>query len=304
MLRELFAAAVVVGLTAADYVGAVVEHDIDMGTVDNSPVELLQKNMAAYEQLTSIAASNGAEVVVFPEFGLTAVKDSERSSLYPFSEVFPMSSSGLIPCTDANFQSGHYIMKASSCMALNNHIAVLVNTIDDVACSKDTDSHCPDDGRYLYNTNIVFDERGAFVAKYHKSNEWPGLMPPYNQPESPSMVTYNASFGVNFGIFTCFDIMHENPPVELVNAGLTHFLYPVKQGDAGEKTLISGWSRKHDVTILSANLGAGEERKQGDCSGIIKSGKDLATKKYFLRDVAGGVFIDSPDNVLIATVPA
>jgi len=302
MLRALLASALVVGLSTADYVGAVVEHDIDLGTDDNTPTELLQKNLAAYGQLTRIASSNSANVVVFPEFGITAVRDTDRSSLYPFSEKIPESSPSLVPCTDADYQEGHYILQTSSCMAKNNNIAVLVNTIDDVACNKDTDNKCPDDGRYLYNTDIVFDEKGAFVAKYHKSNEWPGLMPPYNQPESPSMVTYNASFGVDFGIFTCFDIMHENPPVELVNAGLTHFLYPVQQGDAGEKTIISGWSRKHDVTILSANLGAGDEKKQGDCSGIIKSGEDLPTKKYLLRDM-GGEFADSPDNVLIAMVP-
>jgi pantetheine hydrolase len=298
MLRAVLAAAVI-GLSTADYIGAVVEHDIYLGVDGDTATELLQKNLAAYEELTHIASLNGANVVVFPEFGITAVKDSERTSLYPFAEAIPESSSSFIPCTDTE---SNYILKTSSCMAMNNHISVLVNTIDDVACSKETDSKCPDDSRYLYNTDIVFDETGAFVAKYHKSNEWPGLMPPYNQPEAPSMVTYNASFGVNFGVFTCFDIMHENPPVELVNAGLKHFLYPVKQGDAGEKTLISGWSRKHDVTILSANLGAGDERKQGDCSGIIKSGKDLPTKKFFLRD-SGEAFKDSPDNVLVAVVP-
>ena len=147
------------------------------------------------------------------------------------------------------------------------------------------------------------------MAKYHKSNEWPGLSPPYDEVATKEIVTYNSSFGVEFGIFTCFDIVHYNPPVKLVNQGIKHFLYPVKQGEIGEVTLIQGWSKKHSVTVLSANLGSGSRTKDGDekgrdCSGIIQNGQDLPTDMFYLKDSTNNAaYKESADNVLIGSVP-
>lgn len=310
----LFAAGLV-GLSAVnaasptEYIGAVAQHDCYMGSDSGKeqPSELLKKNLDMYANLASLAASKQANVIVFPEFGITAAPDSERASLYPFAEqMTSVTSPPETPCTDAQF-SADSIQKRSSCMARENGISVLVNTIEAIPCSADSDNSCPDDGQYLYNTDIVYDETGAFVAKYHKSHEWPGLKPPYDQPAQPSQVTYNSTFGVEFGIFTCFDIMWQNPPVELVKQGLKHFLYPVMQGEIGEKTLISGWSRRHDVTILSSNLGAGEGKRNDDdgkkdCSGIIRSGKDLPLEQLYLRDFADE-FVESDDSVLVGAVP-
>jgi predicted amidohydrolase len=53
---------------------------------------------------------------------------------------------------------------------------------------------------------------GVISAKYHKSHEWPGLRKAYDEPLSPSRVTFKSSFGVEFGLFICFDIMFEDPP--------------------------------------------------------------------------------------------
>lgn len=152
------------------------------------------------------------KVLVFPEFGLTPYPADKRSALYPFAEVIPSASERVIPCNNSAF-SDRPVLSTMSCAALKNKINVLVNTVDYVACDATVDANCPADDHYQYNTDIVFDEQGMLVAKYHKSHEWPGLRDAYDQPTSTSQVTFKSSFGVEFGLFICFDIMFEDPPV-------------------------------------------------------------------------------------------
>ena len=152
------------------------------------------------------------------------------------------------------------------------------NKVDWVDCFPYTDPNCPSDNHYQITTDVIFDEYGRLVAKYHKSHEWPGLMPLYDQPSEPSRVTYNSSFGVEFGLFICFDIMFQDPPVALVKNGVRHFLYAVKQGLIGEDTIISGFSSRHNVTMLSSNLAATVH----DCSGVIVNGTTLPSKRIMI----------------------
>ena len=277
------------------YVGAVAQHStyVDIGV---SPTQLLVENLKLYDGLTQLASRNGVNLLVFPEFGLTAVSDSSRESLYPFAETFPNADEKSVACSDASFQStDHTILRTVSCMASLNKIALLVNTIDSIACDSATDKNCPADGRFLYNTNIVLDETGALVAKYHKTHEWPTLLPPYDQSPQPSFVTYKPSWGPEFGIFTCFDIAFSEPAVNLIRQHISHFLYPVAQGNVGKHTIIPVWSWRYGVTLLSSNLG-------NDCSSILHAGKNLPSKRLFLRDEKDQLLVPSDDSILISTI--
>jgi pantetheine hydrolase len=318
-----------------DYIGAVVEHTTYTGSSSETSDVILGKNLDSYEGLIALAASKKAQVVVFPEFGLTP-DTSSREGLYGYSEVIPEASLSVMPCNNAEF-SDRPMLSRMSCAAKSNNISVLVNTVDYVACDAATDSNCPSDKHYQYNTDVVFNENGkmrffcnrasdnksivfigVLAAKYHKSHEWPGLRKAYDEPQSPSHVTYKASFGVEFGLFICFDIMFEDPPKVLLrynlhlcqwqvvmlspfavqvlrSQGIEHFLYAVSQGKAGEATIIQSWSKDNNAVVLSANLGSGKK----DCSGIIVNGTPLSAQKYNLENSA------LPDeNILVATVPA
>lgn len=288
-------------LVAADYVGAVAEHTAYLGLGTDTPKFLLDVNIELYENLTAIASINNAQVLVFPEFGLTPISEAnERSDLYPFAEEIPdipTNESQLIsPCiTPSSFVNSPILLRMS-CSARKNKIIVLINMIDWVDCSVVDDSNCPSDGHYQYNTDVLFDEEGYMVAKYHKSHEWPGLKKAYDQPSNPSLITYTSKFGVQFGLFICFDIMFPDPPKVLRAMGVEHFLYAVKQGNVGEHLLIEPWSKHNAATILSANLGSGSK----DCSGIVVNGTALdATKIYNEKS-----YEFKEENILVAIVPS
>lgn len=183
-----------------------------------------------------------------------------------------------------------------SCAAKNNQILTLINMIDKQDCSIETDSNCPVDGHYQYNTDVLFDENGYIVAKYHKTHEWPPFKVAYDEPLTSSHISYTSSFGVQFGLFICFDIMFEDPPKVLLQNGIKHFLYAVAQGDAGKTTIIEPWSEHNSATVLASNLGAGLKK---DCSEIIVNGTGVASKKYYLQNKQ---FND--ENVLIGVVPS
>lgn len=135
------------------------------------------------------------------------------------------------------------------------------------------------------------------VAKYHKSHEWPSFLNVYDQPASPTEVSYISSFGIEFGLFICFDIVFEDPPKVLRSKGISHFLYAVAQGKVGLETLITDWSKQQNAVVLASNLGAGLGMT-GDCSGVLVNGTILAANKYPL-----GVGYPSGENILVVSVP-
>jgi len=280
-----------------DYIGAVAEHTVFQGSDSDSSSFKLSKNLDIYEGLIQLAKSKSVQILVFPEFGLTPGPAAQRSDVYPYIESIPkVDPSNLItPCNNTAF-SDRPILSRMSCAAKSNQLEILINMINNIPCDVSSDSNCPSDNHYQYNTDVVFNKNGEIATIYPKSHEWPGLQSTYDQVPAPSQVTYKSSFGVEFGIFICFDIMWEDPPKVLRSRGIEHFLYAVQQGDVGEKTIIEPWSKNNEAVVLSANLGSG---KKDDCSGLIVNGTPLNAAKYHL---SSSEFAD--ENILVATVPA
>ena len=59
----------------------------------------------------------------------------------------------------------------------------------------------------MYNTNLVFDRAGTLLAKYWKQNLF--FEPVFDVPAEPVFTCFTSDFGVNFGTFTCFDVLWE-----------------------------------------------------------------------------------------------
>ncbi|XP_018861425.1 pantetheinase [Parus major] len=120
------------------------------------------------------------------------------------------------------------VQERLSCMARNNSIYVVANIGDKKPCDS-SDPGCPRDGRYQYNTDVVFDTQGKLVARYHKYNLFQGESQ-FNYPKEPEAVIFETPFG-KFGIFTCFDILLSTGSGIYAPAGARTYSYNMKTED-------------------------------------------------------------------------
>ncbi|NXY66728.1 VNN1 Pantetheinase, partial [Callaeas wilsoni] len=147
------------------------------------------------------------------------------------------------------------VQERLSCMARNNSIYVVANIGDKKLCDS-SDPDCPRDGRYQYNTDVVFDPQGKLLARYHKYNLFVGESQ-FNYPKEPEAVTFETPFG-KFGIFTCFDILFYEPAVVLVGKmQVDTVLFPTAWMNVlpflTAVEFHSAWAMGMHVNVLAAN---------------------------------------------------
>ncbi|XP_044304940.1 pantetheinase-like [Varanus komodoensis] len=203
------------------YIAAVYEHAVILAPNTTQPVspeealKFMNKNMDILEKAIKAAAKQGAHIIVTPENGIYGFGLS-RETLYPYLEDIPDPQVNWIPCTDPERFGRAPVQERLSCLARNNSIYVVASMGDKKPCNHSTDPKCPSDGRYQYNTNVVFDSDGRLVARYHKYNLFMVELEQYNSPHEPELVTFDTAFG-KFGTFTCFDILFHDPAVALAS---------------------------------------------------------------------------------------
>uniref|UniRef100_A0A8C3XXD8 CN hydrolase domain-containing protein n=1 Tax=Catharus ustulatus TaxID=91951 RepID=A0A8C3XXD8_CATUS len=168
----VFALTALRALASDTFLAAVYEHAVILPDPTDQPVSpsdalaLMNKNMDVLEGAVKEAARQGAHIIVTPEDGIYGWRFT-RESLYPYLEDIPDPVVNWIPCTDPSRFGPAPVQERLSCMARNNSIYVVANIGDKKPCDS-SDPSCPGDGRYQYNTDVVFDTQGKLVARYHK----------------------------------------------------------------------------------------------------------------------------------------
>tara|TARA_R110002050_G_scaffold40095_2_gene98185 strand:- start:643 stop:1527 length:885 start_codon:yes stop_codon:yes gene_type:complete len=155
---------------------------------------------------------------------------------------------------------------------------------------------CPDDGKFQFNTQIVFGTTGALLQKYHKSHLFPDDLIAFDYPsERVQMATFNSSFNVMFGQFICFDMFFVSPEILRAKAlGIENFVFSTYWENQGTLPLIpaiqiqQAWSRGVGVNLLASNIGFGFEDSG---SGIYSAG---TSDTYVLN-----LNFNTVDNVLL-----
>ena len=261
----------------------------------------MMRNVLSYEKLIQQAHVQGVQLIVFPEYGITGANFVTRATYYPYLENIPIVSGGTVnPCLDDGF-GDRPVLKKLSCMAREYAMVLVVNMGDVQECSGS--SNCPPDGHYQFNTDVVFDSDGSLLAKYHKAHLTAAFLL-LDFPPAIQVVTFNVSFGVTFGIFTCYDIGFCDPPFKLIQEGVKNIIYPTYWGNRYPVFIMShfqqGWSWRTGVNFIASNQHTIQKHPgtlYATGSGIYSAGFPLM---YY---TSGETFDQASGKLLYADVP-
>ncbi|XP_024114006.1 LOW QUALITY PROTEIN: biotinidase-like [Oryzias melastigma] len=245
------------------YVAAVFEHRVILNPDPRVPVtrhEALQhmtKNLDVYEEQAARAAQQGVDILVFPEDGIHGFNFT-RSSISAYLETIPdPQRESWNPCMEPGRHNNTEVLQRLSCIARRNKLYVVANMPDLQPCPlpSDPSSSCPPDGRWQFNTNVVFSSEGQLVARYHKQNLY--FEDSFDTPPQPEVITFDTPFGGRFGLMICFDLLFRDPTVTLVERGVRQLIFPTAWMNAlpllDSIQFQRAFSLGANVTLLAAN---------------------------------------------------
>ena len=102
-------------------------------------------------------------------------------------------------------------------------MVIVINTVDVQPCTQESDDDCPDDGNFLWNTDVVFSAEGVVIAKYAKGHIF-STSKVLDQPRKIVPTFFSMTSGLRFGIIICFDMEFADPATELLAMGIKHFV--------------------------------------------------------------------------------
>ncbi|XP_076286454.1 vanin-like protein 1 [Lasioglossum baleicum] len=254
------------------YVGAVVEYTPQV--VWNS-AETLVENAKLYAEFIKNATLQGADIIVFPEDGLTSFFFPEPSKVDSWTTFVPTAEEKYNPCTQ-NRAGISKVMKSLSCAARENKIYVVVNLVEKVLRA---------DKVHYYNTNVVFDRNGQIIARYRKINLTQVEKDFFDVDKQPKIVTFDTDFGVRFGTSVCFDIFFSTPGLNMTrDLGITDFVYTTAWfSEVPFLTAVQiqfGWAFAEDVNFLASGYNNPSGSNTGSGIYLGRDGIANATLSY------------------------
>ncbi|OCT75835.1 biotinidase [Xenopus laevis] len=273
------------GHIVAYYTAAVYEHHAILNqnsttlTDRKAALEFMLQNLDIYEMQVAAAAEKGAQIIVFPEDGIHGFNYT-RQSIYPYLDFLPPTH--LLPwnpCLEPDRFNDTEVLQRLSCMAVKGGMYLVANLGTKVPCEPHH-FQCPD-GRYQFNTNVVFSSNGSFVASYFKQNLY--FEYGFDTPNKEQYVVFDTPFASKFGMITCFDILFYKPAVGLVEKHMVkHILYPTAW--MNQLPLLSAiqiqraFASAFGVNFLAANIHHTE-------LGMTGSGIYSPSKSFFYYDM-------------------
>ncbi|CAH1802684.1 unnamed protein product [Owenia fusiformis] len=241
------------------YIAAVFEHSpYEFPTEDKIPTlaqarHIMNSNLDAYEEAAIEARFKGAEVIVFPEYGLQGlVKSREYARLY--SEDIPEEYEfKKAPCIEQYARNNTPIFSRLSCFAHTNHMIIVANMLNRKKCDG-KQGHCHSDGYYFFSTHIAFRPDGFLMSTYPKCHRSVIETKWLNSPSkcTPKRFSYYATF-------TGPEVLLENPAVILSLRYDAHNLVVPSSWDGAPPLMASSqwlqsWGIRHGVNIITATL--------------------------------------------------
>uniref|UniRef100_A0A2D4P0Y7 Biotinidase n=2 Tax=Micrurus surinamensis TaxID=129470 RepID=A0A2D4P0Y7_MICSU len=277
------------------YVAAVYEHHAILNPNPTAIInrqtalQLMKRNLDIYEEQVINAAKEGAQIIIFPEDGIQGFNFT-RASIYPYLDFIPnLDSMTWNPCKEFYLFNDTEVLHQLSCMALTNQMFLVVNLGTKEPCMQ-SDPHCPPDGRYQFNTNVVFNNNGTLIARYRKQNLY--FEYAFNTPPEIDYTVFYTPFAGRFGIFTCFDILFYEPAITLINQyNVTQVAYPTAW--MNQLPLLSAiefqqaFATAFKINLLAANIHHPDLGMTG--SGIYTPSKSFTS--YDMESINGKLIV-------------
>lgn len=273
-----------VGLTfkAAVYEHVVISPDDPLKTFTREEAfKWMLKNLDIYEEQVILASAQETQMIVFPEYGITGF-DHSRDSMVPFLEDIPEPSELWNSCDDPMRFPYTKVLNKLSCMAQKQKIHLIANMGDIKTCDTKSDKKCPHDGRYQFNTNVVFDSKGILIGRYHKKNMYDET-PLFDPSPSVEYSIFETPFGT-FGTIVCFDILNYLPTQVLLEEKEIRNLIVTSAWNAFYPFVLpiqmySGLAKRNNVNVIASNIRNKEYIMAG--SGIFGANVELFSDPDF-----------------------
>lgn len=282
------------------YVAAVYEHHSILSpdplalVSRTQALELMSRNLDIYEEQVMAAAQQAAQIIVFPEDGIHGFNFT-RTSIYPFLDFMPDPQAvQWSPCLEPHRFNDTEVLQRLSCMAIKGDMFLVANLGTKQPCHS-SDPGCPSDGRYQFNTNVVFSSNGSLVARYRKHNLY--FEAAFDSPARVDHTVFDTPFAGRFGVFTCFDILFLEPAVRLLrrDAAVRHVVYPAAWMNQlpllAAVQIQSAFAVAFGVSVLAANI-------HHPTLGMTGSGIHTPPKSFWHHDAGG-----SHGRLLVARIP-
>ena len=202
------------------------------------------------------------QIIVFPEYGVTGDGTTDgaeltRAGADTLSEAVPDPGGAVTPCDAPDGSTVHPATSKLSCMARTSAVVLVADLLDRQTCESPGDRSCKD-GKFLFNTAVAFDPDGRLIAKYHKRHLFGGEVRTLDPGAQLAGARFNTSFGVEFGLFICFDLLFINgsvPPSDV--AFPTDWVNFDRGGLPVERAVDAQriWSGLHHRNLLASNYG-------------------------------------------------
>lgn len=179
----------------------------------------------------------------------------------------------------------------------NIYIVANIGTVIWCNVTKSPATHCPIDGRFQYNTNVIFDHDGLLVALYHKYNLFGERF--FDQPPL-KIVTFPTPYGL-MGTGTCFDLLFKEPLITMIDSSSDYPSIVVLPSFWLNKIpflamyeYAEGWAIRMNTVLLVANVHSPETAYVG--SGVF--GPTGVINYTYVTDK------NSPGQLLVARIPS
>lgn len=231
-------------------------------------------NLKRYENFVINAKQYSVDIIVFPEDTTTGWPigyDNGRDGALPWlEEVPPMNS---VPYENADIQFTSPAVYSVSKYASQYNITIVIDIGEVFWCNQtnysindDDDkylySNCPSDGRWQFNTQLAFDNRGILIGKHRKLHLFEADTEIFNYPQE-SLDTFE-NFGVKFGMLVCFDIWFSYPGFQLASTlEIENFVLSSWWENNGTLPLVSAvnmqqaYARSTQSNLLACSVGLG-----------------------------------------------